>query len=322
MKFRDDGKFDITTLGEALVEFSFMGREQFGRGYSGDPVNVGVAACRLGMRVALLSSVGKDAMGEWLLQKVNEEGIYTDAVTVENGVTGIYFITLRENGEHQFTYYRRGTPASMMKLNERQKEVIRSSRVLHASGITQAIGESASASLLEAFSIAKREHCFVSYDVNYRPSLTDRDRAMKKLEDVRDLVDILFISSEDYELLFGKKDEGIKIAREMKTRGFNNVVVKEGNKGSVALVDGMEYTAKTFRINAVDTTGAGDAYDAGFICSLLEGRNVKEAMEFGSATAALKCMKKGGTRGLPGRRKVEQFLKKAARRSPGRKGMG
>lgn len=317
-----NARFHICTLGEPLVEFSYEGRELFSRGYSGDCVNVAVAASRLGLKAAVVASLGNDAMGTWLKGRVREEHIGVGSICLEEGTTGIYFITLGKGGKHAFTYYRKNSPASRMKLSDRQLRTVEQSSIFHTSGITQAIGEEACAAVHQAARRAKDAGTAVSFDVNFRPSLTSSERAYAELKKMSGITDILFISTEDYAYLLGKKRTAVEIGEEMQAQGFSNVVVKDGSKGAFSLFEGRRVAVQSFRIKAVDATGAGDAFDAGMLYGVIADMDTESAMEFAAGVAALKCLKKGGTAGLPALKQVRAFLKNAARRSPGRHGMG
>ncbi|MEM3851844.1 MAG: sugar kinase [Methanomassiliicoccales archaeon] len=323
MDFRKDVDFDVCTMGEPLAEFSMVGRELFSRGCSGDAVNVAISISRLGLRAATVAAVGSDEHGAYIIKALGEEGIYTGGLTVDRDhPTGIYFITLGKEGEHTFTYYRKGSSASLMRLTRKQKEIAARSAAFHSSGITQAIGDAAARSLKEAVVTAHNAGVHISYDVNFRPALTTDKRATASMRSIKKFITIFMISAEDYYLLYGRKRRAEEILEELKDE-YEAVIVKDGGRGAWGAEKGKKHFIRSFNIKAVDATGAGDAFDAGLLSALIQGMEFEGAMRFASANAAIKCLKKGGTRGLPTRRQLNAFLKKydgPAERGPS--GMG
>ncbi len=302
----------ILSMGEPLVEFSDMGNGMYGASISGDAVNVAVSASRLGFRSAVASAVGDDYFGRFVSGRLEEEGVSTEFLSsVRGGFTGIYFITLTGGGGHEFTYYRKGSSASSYRITREELEASGRWQCFHYSGIAQAIGSAAKKSAVKAASRAASAGSMVSYDVNYRPRLWERGEAMEELVKAAGLADILFISTEDWQLLSGEKLSPAGIARRLVGMGAGRIVVKAGSDGSYGYEKRRVYRQKSFHVEAVDATGAGDAYDAGFLCSILSGGSFSEAMRHGSMNAAIKCTMKGGTRGLPSASRLKRALKSA-----------
>ena len=289
----------ISVIGEPMAEFSSAGRNSYGLSFSGDAVNVATSAARLGLKACVISAAGDDSFGRELMKYLESEDIGTEGMTVvKGGFTGLYFISLGKNGKHEFTYYRKHSAASSMHITGKQLDAIRDSSIFHFSGIAQAIGSESGKSVSVALNAAVRAGCFISYDVNFRPALWTRKNAIRALESVASRTDLIFISSEDYSLMFGKESVSAVIER-MSVMGASNIIYKCGGSGSIADFDGKLAKQKAFHVKAIDATGAGDAFDAGFLAHYYRTGDAKRAMEFASVNAALKCLKKGGTRGLP-----------------------
>jgi 2-dehydro-3-deoxygluconokinase len=299
----------IADMGEPMAEFSDMGKGMYGLSFSGDAVNVAISARRLGVKSYVISAVGDDYFGRELKVHLEKEGVKTDSLTViKDGYTGLYFITLLGGGDHVFTYYRKGSSAGRLVISTSQLDRIRSAEIFHFSGIAQAIGKVARKSVLKAARTAKNAGLTVSYDINYRPKLWDRSTAADAFEEVSEYVDTIFVSTEDWHLLYGKKKSAQQVATELRNRGFETVVVKDGSRGSFGIANGNKVSQETFSVDAVDATGAGDAYDAGFLCGTVRGLDFHSAMRYASMNAALKCTRKGGIRGLPTKTQLEIAL--------------
>lgn len=307
---RESGKgAGIVVMGEPMAEFSDAGEDRYELSFSGDAVNVAVSAARLGVPSSVIGAIGDDYFGTRLMDHLKQEGVNTDGLNVRRGgFTGIYFITLLGKGEHQFNYYRKGSSASLLGASARQLEIVEKGAFFHFSGIAQAIGKEARRSAKMA---AKRAHdagVTVSYDINFRPRLWGRRQAISALREVSDFVDIVIASMEDWNLLHGGNEDEKYIAGRLREEGFGRVVVKAGARGSYGIDGNLKIGQRSFPVRAVDATGAGDAYDAGFLCGLLSGYDFASSMKYGSMNAALKCRKKGGIRGLPTRRQLEAAI--------------
>lgn len=299
----------VVTIGEPMAEFSALGKERYGLSYSGDAVNVAVSSSRLGFHSSILSSVGEDYFGRSIIKHLDWEGVDTSGIRMERGgYTGAYFITLTGQGGHEFTYFRRGSSASNFAITEKELRIVEKGSILHVSGIAQAIGPRARRSVLAAAKRASTSGVVVSYDVNFRPSLWNRESALSAMDEISDYVDILFVSSEDWSLMRGDDMPAEKIARRLTGEGYGTVIVKSGAKGSFGTDGTKRHRQRSYPVRVIDATGAGDAFDAGFICASLSGLDFAHAMEYASVNAGLKCTRKGGIRGLPTFRQLETAL--------------
>ncbi len=314
LKRSPEGDLGIVALGEPMAEFSGAGGGSYELSFSGDPVNVAVSAARLGTDSAIIGAVGDDYFGRALIGHLAKEGVKTDGISIDgDGFTGLYFITLLGKGDHEFTYYRKGSSASRLRLDESQLGIAGSGKVFHFSGISQAVGREARISARRAARLAHEAGAIVSYDINFRPRLWDRKDAVTAMEEVADYVDIIFASTEDWKLLHGRNEAEGAIAEALSRKGYGSVIVKAGSRGSFGMEGGRRFKQRSYPVNAVDATGAGDAYDAGFLCGMLSGLEFQASMKYASMNAALKCTMKGGIRGLPTRRRLESAIRQQSR---------
>lgn len=308
---------DIVSLGEPMIEFSAttLGHLKdvalFQRGWGGDTSNMALAAARLGRRVGYITKIGDDAFGQCFLQVWRREGVDTSRVIVEKGgFTGIYFIAYA-NG-HEFTYYRKGSSASHISADEIDYGYIGSSRIFHSSGISQAISDSSREAVFRAMKTAKKKGVLVSYDPNVRLKLWPLKKAKTVITRAIGLADIVFPSMEDASILFSS-NHARDVARRFMELGPSTTVVKLGARGCVVATKEEIFETPGFEVGVVDATGAGDAFDAGFLSGILEGWDVRRCAKFANAVGALTTTGKGAVGPTPRRRAVDSFLRNRSR---------
>ncbi len=306
---------EIIALGEPMAEFAAAERGRlstvrtFHRGWGGDTSNFIVAAARLGGSCGYMTRVGGDEFGRSFLDLWRREGVDASRVIVEpEGRTAVYFIALDQDGRHSFTYYRAGSPASRLGPADLDATYLGAARLVHTSGITQAISASARDAAVAAMAIARARGVTVSYDANVRPGLMAVEQLREIVTDAFGRADLVFLSSEDASHLFGPLAADEVVARVLE-RGPTIVVLRQGPRGcTVATRDGRRVHVDGWRVEAVDATGAGDAFNAGFVLEWLRGASPEAAARFANAVGALTTLGPGAVMPIPTRDQVEQFM--------------
>jgi 2-dehydro-3-deoxygluconokinase len=305
---------EIVSLGEPMLEFNakttghLKDVSTFKRGWGGDTSNFAVAVARLGRSVGYMCRVGNDEFGKCFLELWRMEGVDTSRVIVEeNGFTGIYFISIREEGEHDFTYYRANSPASHFSIDDLDPKYIEGAKLFHTSGISQAISESSRETVFKAMEIAKRSEVLVTYDPNLRLKLWPINTARATILHTFELADVVFPSIEDVRTLLGPVSPEAAASQILK-RGPKIVVIKLGAKGCLVMTQDQMVRIPGFQVTPVDTTGAGDAFDGAFAVGLLEEWTIEETAEFANAVGALTTLRKGAVAPLPRREQVDDFI--------------
>lgn len=299
---------EILALGECMVEFFCDGpiaeAVTFTKSFGGDTLNTLAAASRLGSATGYLTRVGSDPFGAYLLEAWQRERIDTARVRQVSGSNGVYFISLLAGGVREFTYYRTGSAATTMTPDDVPEEVFAGARLLHISGISQAISPSARATVLAAVQRARAAGVLVSYDPNYRPRLwSSEEDARAAFDEVLPYTNIILPSvPEELTVLIGAPTPEESIAR-LIDRGVETVAVKAGSAGAVVGTRNQPQpvTIPSFKVQAVDTTGAGDAFNGGFLHGLLTGLPPTAAAALGVVTAGLKVRGRGAIASLPDR---------------------
>ncbi len=306
---------EILIIGEPMVELcaAELGSLRTVRHYlvncGGDALNVATAVCRLGGRAGLVSRVGSDEFGRLLLDFGSAEGIdMTHVITEPEGVTGIYFVA-RDRDQHFFTYYRKNSAASHLSPEDVPEELVARARLVHVSGITQAISEFARATVSHAVEAARRARVLLSYDPNVRLKLwKDRDQPRPLMLETVARADIVFASYDDGQFLT-QLDCPDEIAMQLLNLGPRAVALKLGQKGALlATHDGIRRFAP-WPVPCVDTTGAGDTFAGAFLARWVEGCSLEDCASFANAAAALSITKYGAVAGIPRRADVDALLK-------------
>ncbi len=305
---------DIVALGEPLAEFAAVERGSldevftFRRGWGGDTSNVVVAAARLGASAGYITRVGDDAFGRAFLRLWEQEGVDTSRVVVDpEAVTGVYFIARSDRG-HSFTYYRAGSAASRLRPGDLDPAYLSQARVVHTSGITQAISPTAREAAAAAMDMARRSGVLVSYDLNLRPRLAPVTRLRALVADAVPRADIVFLSEEDAAHLDDRRPAPA-VAADLCACGPRLVVLKRGAAGClVVAAAGGRWEVPSWPVEVVDATGAGDAFDAGFLVEWLRGAPPEAAARLATAVGALAASGLGAVAPLPTRADVEKFM--------------
>lgn len=298
---------DIAAIGEPLYELNQQPDGRYLPGFGGDTLNVAIAASRLGARAAYMTRLGRDYFGDDIMALMIRERIDISAVTRDaDAPTGLYFVTHGPQG-HVFTYRRKGSAASLMTAADIAPALISATKFLHASGISQAISASAADAVSVAIDRARNAGASISYDTNFRPRLWSAAEAWPVIRAAAARADILKTSAEDSAALFGLSDpEGI--ARHFLELGSKAVVVTLGRDG-VLLADAKGIARLPgHAVDAVDATGAGDAFTGAMLAELGAGVPMADAVKFANAAAALSTLGYGAIAPLPDRAAVMAFL--------------
>ena len=301
---------DILALGEAMIEFNQARADDphtWLQGFGGDTSNMAIAAARLGARSGYVTRVGNDEFGRRLTELWTREHVATDGVGIDDDApTGVYFVSHDATG-HAFSYLRAGSAASRMTPASLPLPVLRATRVLHLSAISQAISASACDACFAAIDAAHAAGARVSYDTNLRLKLWPLARAKAIVFESLRMTDWALPSLDDAARLFGS-DDPARIVAACHALGAPVVVLKLGSDGCLASDGQRREHLRGERVDAVDATGAGDCFDGAFIARIVDGDDVFAAARFANAAAALATTGFGAVAPLPRRADVESLL--------------
>jgi 2-dehydro-3-deoxygluconokinase len=311
-RFLQDRNLDLIGVGEGMVELwadtPLSEAETLRQRFGGDVLNTLVLLARLNRSVGFVSKVGDDPFGAGLLSKWQEEGIDTRNCPLVEGINGIYFISVDRNGEREFSYRREGSAASSLSLADIDASYLCGAKVILLSGITQALSESAQAATVGAARLARENGVVVAFDPNYRPALW-RQRAayqglpqdgglqlaQKAVQELLPYVDILLPSFPADRALWPQEAELIDdLIEALRQLGPPLIGIKSGSTGAHIVEGNMRrHVAEIAVEKVVDSTGAGDTWNAAFLHGLLCGGNASEAASYANRLAAWKLAYRG-----------------------------
>jgi 2-dehydro-3-deoxygluconokinase len=293
-------RFDLVALGEPLFELNQTrgANGAYAQGFGGDTSNCAIAAARLGARVAYVTRLGDDAFGRMFLDLWRREGVDASGVGIDaDAPTGLYFVAHGAKG-HEFTYRRAGSAASRMRPAHLPLPLIRAARVLHVSGISQAISAGACDACFAAIDAARAAGVQVSYDTNLRLQLWPLPRARAIIRASLALASWALPSLDDAKLLFEREDPD-EILDACHAAGAPLVVLRCGAAGCVVSDGRRRERIAGHRVQAIDATGAGDCFDGAFAARLIAGDDPIEAARYANAAAALATTGYGAVAPLP-----------------------
>lgn len=301
----------VLALGEAMIELSGPDPHAPKLGFAGDVLNTAIGLARLGVRVGLATALGDDPFSDGLVDRVQGEGIDTSAIARLPGcLPGLYAIRTDAMGERRFFYWREASAARRM-LDEGLDTLLaaRAGQATHLylSGITLAILQGARRErLLALLDQACAAGTAVVFDGNYRPALwPDPAEARTAMEAVLRRTAIALPTFEDEEALWGDRDVGA-VAGRLHGLGVGEVVVKQGADGAFLSADGLaQWVRVPAPVAPVDTSGAGDAFNAGYLAARLAGRPPTEAAVSGHRLAAVALAHAGAIPPRPAVRAAE-----------------
>ena len=305
--------FDITALGEILIDFTYQGKNEdgqklFAQNPGGAPPNALTAASRLGAKCAFLGKAGEDMHGRFLKDVLRQEGINTDGFLLDPQVfTTLAFVELSPEGERSFSFARKPGADTQISRAELKPEILKESKIFHV-GSLSLTDEPARDATVYAVKTAKENGAIISYDPNYRASLwTCEEAAKEQMRSLIPYVDIMKISDEETALLtdFAEPE---KAAAALGRQGVTLAVVTLGAEGAYVSKDGKGLLVPGFKSSAVDTTGAGDSFWGGFLYQVCrsgkrpEEISLEEAAEFAkfaNGVASLCVERRGGIPAMP-----------------------
>ena len=299
---------DLLAIGEALVELNQPKDDApFVQGFGGDTSNAMIAAARLGADAAYFTAVGADRFGQALTELWLREGVDASRIVVNSGAhTGLYFVTHSAQG-HEFSYMRAGSAASRISETDLPEGRIRSAKILHASGISQAISSSAADAVFAAIDIAHDAKRLVSYDPNLRLKLWPLRRARAIIHEAMRSCDIALPGFDDGQALTGRRDAEAIVDFYLRL-GTPVVVLKLGKEGAIVATPKRRERVAGHAVKAVDATGAGDCFDGAFLTEYVRRGDPFAAARFANVAAALSTLGYGAVAPLPRRAEVEAAI--------------
>ncbi len=287
-------QLDIAAIGECLVEFLELEDGRYAQSYAGDTLNTLFYASRLGLKTGYVTAIGQDPYSEGINLLLDTERIDRTICANDDGVNGTYFV-LGKGATKRYHFLRKHSAATRMLEHidkSKLKSYLLKTKVLHLS-LTSIGIQSERDRLIDILSLIASD-VKICLDSNYRASVwSDREDAQEWYEQALPYVSMLFVTDTDHDAIYGK-ESFVHAIKRYQSFGVNRLAYRMGEKGSI-IFDGKAQTVLACEdINVVDTTGAGDAYNAGFIRAMLQGRSFSDCGRFATACAATAIEEMGG----------------------------
>ncbi|MBN1035047.1 5-dehydro-2-deoxygluconokinase [Clostridium botulinum] len=323
IKFQKDRKFEIVPIGRVAIDFNptdinrpLSKSMTFKKYLGGSPANIAVGLSRLGKKVGFIGKVSKDQFGKFVVDYFNNEGIDTSQIKyAENGESlGLTFTEIASPTESSILMYRNGIADLELDVNEIDEEYIKNTKAIVISGTALAKSPSREAAL-KALELAKKNDTIVIFDVDYREyNWKNKDEIAIYYSIVGKQSDIVMGSREEFDLMESLivKEKSTDEESAKRWLGFGNkiVVIKHGKEGSTAYTnDGKSYKIKPFPVKLLKSFGGGDAYASAFIYGILEEWDIMDALEFGSASAAMLVASHSCSEDMPTVKEINEFIK-------------
>ncbi|MEU6554398.1 sugar kinase [Streptomyces sp. NPDC046915] len=306
---------DVITYGETmgLFESERIGPLRMGGSMrlsmAGAETTVAIGVTRLGGSAAWVGVVGDDEVGRLILRTLRAEQVNTEGVVIDpEAPTGLLLKERRSADVSRVSYYRRHSAGARLAPEHVLPEHVTQARILHLSGITPALSESARAAVFRALELAAQAGRTTCVDLNYRSALWTPMEARPILMELIKRADIVLATQKEAAILTNlPMADPFEAATSLGRLGPRLVVVKRGAEGAVAWDDGRLHEVPPRPAHLLDPVGAGDSFAAGLLVDVARGRTPQEALETAATVAAVNVACPGDWEGLPSRAEVDML---------------
>ncbi|PGZ93969.1 MULTISPECIES: carbohydrate kinase [unclassified Bacillus (in: firmicutes)] len=317
----------LYSIGEVLIDFIPLQKGRplkdvtsFERAPGGAPANVAAAVAKYGGSASMITKIGEDAFGDFICDQLSAVGVKTDKVLrTTDANTGLAFVSLQENGDRDFSFYRNPSADLLLTEEEVKDEWFTKNDILHFCSVDLVESPMKQAHIKAIKSIISKGG-IVSFDPNVRLPLWKNPEACKNtILDFIPLSHIVKISDEELEFITDITD--VEEAISTLFRGeVKAIIYTKGSKGAELYLNDKNFESKGFKVEVQDTTGAGDAFIGGILFKLLEKKatqvnlvelfekNYQEFLTFANASGALTTTSKGAISSLPDRETIIQLI--------------
>ena len=319
----ENRKFDVTALGELLIDFtrnglSEQGNPLFEANPGGAPGNVLAMLQKLGKKTAFLGKVGNDYFGSLLVDTVRGAGVDVRGILKDQEIpTTLALVNTFPNGDRDFSFYRKPGADVLLRTEELDETLLRSCRIFHF-GTLSLTDEPCRSATVHAVSVAREAGAIISFDPNWRPPLwPSEEAAREQISWGLQQCDVLKIADNEILFMTGEEDfdRGAAILKE-RYPNIRLLNVTAGGNGSYSYYDGQTAFEPACTLGGViETTGAGDTFCACVLNYVLEHSldgltedNLHEMLRFANTAAYIVTTRKGAIRSMPEPEEVEALL--------------
>lgn len=307
---------EIITMGEIIVEIMRATEDEplFNAGTfkgpypSGAPAIFIDTAARLGHSAKIIGGVGKDDFGKCLLDRLKGDGVdVSDVIENDRISTGCAFVTYFADGSRKFIFHIGNTPAVLAKAPAAEK--LENAKYFHVMGCSLMANLDFGKEIVKAMTAANELGAKVSFDPNIRPELMKDPEAMELVKAVMDRMNVYMPGVGELLQFSGKDNIEEAVSLYFENPNLEIIVLKDGSRGChIYTRDGKCFDFGIYRAKPVDATGAGDSFDAAFLCGLIEGKSIEDATKMATAAATLNIAAFGPMEGKINRENVDKII--------------
>ncbi|MBN3554133.1 carbohydrate kinase [Fictibacillus nanhaiensis] len=317
----------LFSIGEVLIDFipeqkgvALKDVVSFERAPGGAPANVAAAVAKFGHEASMITKLGHDAFGDFLIEQLRNAGVETDKISrTKEANTGLAFVSLKENGERDFSFYRKPSADLLLSKEEIDEKWFSEGDILHFCSV-DLVESPMKEAHRTAVQFMKKKGGLVSFDPNVRLPLWESPADCRNaIHEFLPHAHIVKVSDEELEFITGIHDVDEAI-QSMFVGDVQAVVYTKGAAGADLYVRDTKFESSGYKVEVQDTTGAGDAFIGGFLFKLLEAAatrenlvNVlqeyhKDILQFANASGALTASGKGAISALPNKTQVLELV--------------
>lgn len=316
-------KYDLIAIGRACIDLNAVEYNRpmeetvtFTKYVGGSPANIAIGASKLGLSCGFIGKVPDDQHGRFITGFMKDAGIDTSNMVVDQSgkKTGLAFTEILSPEECSILMYRDEVADLYLDTDEISEEYIKEAKNIVVSGTGLAQSPSREA-VLKAVSLAKKNDVKVIFELDYRPyTWKNSEEVSVYYSIVAEQADVVIGTRDEFDMLEniegGKNEETVAYLFQ---HAPELIVIKHGVEGSYAYTKAGEVIRGTaYKSNVLKTFGAGDSYAAAFIYALIQGKDIQEALQYGSASAAIVVSKHSSSEAMPTVVEIEALMKEQA----------
>lgn len=328
-------KLDVITIGRAGVDLygaQIGGRLEdmgsFEKYIGGSPTNIACGSARLGLKTALISRVGNEHMGRFILEQLRREGVSTEGVKTDpERLTALVILGIRDDTQFPLIFYRENCADMALSEDDIDEDFIASARAVVVTG-THLSNTRTEAAVLKALTLARKHGLRTALDIDYRPNLwgvaghgdgeirfVESERVTTKLQSSLHFFDLIVGTEEEFHIAGGSTDT-IAALRAVRAVSAATLVCKRGPLGAVAFDDAVPASlddgksGEGFPIEVFNVLGAGDGFFSGLLRGWMTGEDWPTSLNYANACGAFAVSRHGCTPAYPTFEELQFFLKR------------
>ncbi|MBU0996931.1 MAG: carbohydrate kinase [Firmicutes bacterium] len=269
----------LICIGELLIDFipnetgiELKNVTGFTKAAGGAPANVAACVSKLGIHSVMITKLGLDAFGDFLVDTLNEVHVDTTHIKrTDIANTALAFVSLKENGERDFSFYRNPSSDLLLDESEIEESLFESGDIIHFCSV-DLVDAPVKKAHVRALEYAEKKGCLISFDPNLRfPLWKNLQEYYETIQSFIPYAHILKISSDELEFITRIKNTNEAI-KSLFVGNVKIVIITDGGVGATLYTKSSELFVPSFKTKVVDTTGAGDAFIGGILYYILKNR--------------------------------------------------